>query len=155
MHILGMRNWVIIISVRFSEMQNWVIMIRGSAPLNECKLILSSEWLWASKQQYIKTNFSYNTPHTQTSLQLYSEEEYFFEIAEAVFVGWFSFEYVVRLDILIFKKSHKLTLGKGGHINHADYHYNHHYFPGSSQPRTNQSKEWMSLISNLNELMKG
>ena len=64
MHILGMRNWVIIISVRFSEMQNWVIMIRGSAPLNECKLILSSEWLWASKQQYIKKNFSYNTPHT-------------------------------------------------------------------------------------------
>ena len=28
-----------------------------------------------------------------------SEEEYFFEIAEAVFVGWFSFEYVVRFDI--------------------------------------------------------
>ena len=25
-----------------------------------------------------------------------AEEEYFFEIAEAVFVGWFSFEYVVR-----------------------------------------------------------
>ena len=106
MHILGMRNWVIIISVRFSEMQNWVIMIRGSAPLNECKLILSSEWLWASKQQYIykkKTTFP-TTHHTQTSLQLYSEEEYFFEIAEAVFVGWFSFEYVVRLDILTFEK---------------------------------------------------
>ena len=26
----------------------------------------------------------------------FSGEEYFFEIAEAVFVGWFSFEYVVR-----------------------------------------------------------
>ena len=25
------------------------------------------------------------------------EEEYFFEVAEAVFVGWFSFEYVIRL----------------------------------------------------------
>ena len=25
-----------------------------------------------------------------------SEEEYFFEVAEAVFVGWFSFEYVIR-----------------------------------------------------------
>jgi len=25
-----------------------------------------------------------------------SQEEYFFEVAEAVFVGWFSFEYVVR-----------------------------------------------------------
>ena len=24
------------------------------------------------------------------------EEEYFFEVAEAVFVGWFSFEYVIR-----------------------------------------------------------
>ena len=24
------------------------------------------------------------------------EEEYFFEIAEAVFVGWFTFEYVIR-----------------------------------------------------------
>ena len=44
------------------------------------------------------------THHTQKSLQLSSEEEYFFEIAEAVFVGWFSFEYVVRLDILTFKK---------------------------------------------------
>ena len=52
---------------------------------------------------YKKTTFP-TTHHTQTSLQLYSEEEYFFEIAEAVFVGWFSFEYVVRLDILTFKK---------------------------------------------------
>ena len=26
----------------------------------------------------------------------FSEEEYFFEVAEAVFVGWFSFEYVIR-----------------------------------------------------------
>ena len=25
-----------------------------------------------------------------------SEEEYFFEVAEAVFVGWFTFEYVIR-----------------------------------------------------------
>ena len=25
-----------------------------------------------------------------------SDAEYFFEIAEAVFVGWFTFEYVVR-----------------------------------------------------------
>ena len=94
-----------------------------------------------------------HTTHKKVS-HLYSEEEYFFEIAEAVFVGWFSFEYVVRLDILTFEKeSHKLTLSKGCHINHADYHY--HHFPGSSQPHTNQSKEWMSLISNLNELMKG
>ena len=52
---------------------------------------------------YIKKTFP-TTHHTQTSLQLYSEEEYFFEIAEAVFVGWFSFEYVVRLDILTFEK---------------------------------------------------
>ena len=27
---------------------------------------------------------------------IFSEEEYFFEIAEAVFVGWFTFEYVIR-----------------------------------------------------------
>ena len=26
----------------------------------------------------------------------FSEEEYFFEVAEAVFVGWFTFEYVIR-----------------------------------------------------------
>ena len=31
---------------------------------------------------------------SQTSL--FAEEEYFFEVAEAVFVGWFSFEYVIR-----------------------------------------------------------
>ena len=27
---------------------------------------------------------------------VFLEEEYFFEVAEAVFVGWFSFEYVIR-----------------------------------------------------------
>ena len=27
---------------------------------------------------------------------IFPEEEYFFEIAEAVFVGWFTFEYVIR-----------------------------------------------------------
>ena len=27
---------------------------------------------------------------------LLAEEQYFFEVAEAVFVSWFSFEYVVR-----------------------------------------------------------
>ena len=27
---------------------------------------------------------------------IFSEEEYFFEVAEAVFVGWFSFEYIIR-----------------------------------------------------------
>ena len=26
----------------------------------------------------------------------FAEEEYFFEVAEAVFVGWFTFEYVIR-----------------------------------------------------------
>ena len=35
-------------------------------------------------------------PQTEKHLLLFSGEEYFFEIAEAVFVGWFSFEYVVR-----------------------------------------------------------
>ena len=29
-------------------------------------------------------------------MYIFSEEEYFFEIAEAVFVGWFTFEYVIR-----------------------------------------------------------
>ena len=28
--------------------------------------------------------------------EYFTEEEYFFEIAEAVFVGWFTFEYVIR-----------------------------------------------------------
>ena len=32
----------------------------------------------------------------QKNIFFFSGEEYFFEIAEAVFVGWFSFEYVVR-----------------------------------------------------------
>ena len=27
---------------------------------------------------------------------LFTEEAYFFEVAEAVFVGWFSFEYIIR-----------------------------------------------------------
>ena len=30
------------------------------------------------------------------TFRIHSEEEYFFEVAEAVFVGWFSFEYVIR-----------------------------------------------------------
>jgi hypothetical protein len=30
------------------------------------------------------------------SFFVFSEEEFFFEVAEAVFVGWFSFEYVLR-----------------------------------------------------------
>ena len=29
-------------------------------------------------------------------INLFSEEEYFFEVAEAVFVGWFTFEYAIR-----------------------------------------------------------
>ena len=29
-------------------------------------------------------------------LYLFTEEAYFFEVAEAVFVGWFSFEYIIR-----------------------------------------------------------
>ena len=153
MHILGMRNWVIIISVRFSEMQNWVIMIRGSAPLNECKLILSSEWLWASKQQYIKNNFSYNTPHTNKFTTVFRGGVFLWDCRGCL--CWMVLFWICRQVgyFKLWKKSHKLTLSKGCHINHADYHY--HHFPGSSQPHTNQSKEWMSLISNLNELMKG
>ena len=35
--------------------------------------------------------------HSTNYLSLaFSEEENFFEIAEAVFVGWFTFEYVIR-----------------------------------------------------------
>lgn len=34
--------------------------------------------------------------NTKSILTIFSEEEYFFEIAEAVFVGWFTFEYVIR-----------------------------------------------------------
>ena len=55
---------------------------------------------------YKKQLFLQHTTHKKVS-HLYSEEEYFFEIAEAVFVGWFSFEYVVRLDILTFEKKVK------------------------------------------------
>lgn len=34
--------------------------------------------------------------NTKSMVYIFSEEEYFFEIAEAVFVGWFTFEYVIR-----------------------------------------------------------
>ena len=35
-------------------------------------------------------------PYLLIVVSMFSEEENFFEIAEAVFVGWFTFEYVVR-----------------------------------------------------------
>lgn len=34
--------------------------------------------------------------NSKSIVNIFSEEEYFFEIAEAVFVGWFTFEYVIR-----------------------------------------------------------
>ena len=34
--------------------------------------------------------------NSKSIVNVFSEEEYFFEIAEAVFVGWFTFEYVIR-----------------------------------------------------------
>ena len=44
--------------------------------------------------------------HSTNYLSLaFSEEENFFEIAEAVFVGWFTFEYVIRF----IAAPHKLT----------------------------------------------
>lgn len=40
----------------------------------------------------ISTSAKFNSSFQQNI----AEEEYFFEIAEAVFVGWFTFEYVIR-----------------------------------------------------------
>ena len=74
-----------------------------------------------------------------------SEEEYFFEIAEAVFVGWFSFEYVVRCDI-----SSKLTnITRQNISQHSSFEFNlcwwHSHPPGSSRLHTSQSK-WKRQI---------
>lgn len=40
--------------------------------------------------------FSLNLKQQLDFTNIFPEEEYFFEIAEAVFVGWFTFEYVIR-----------------------------------------------------------
>ena len=74
-----------------------------------------------------------------------SEEEYFFEIAEAVFVGWFSFEYVVRFDIsskllniTIFIQIQSMPDNSNQPIEIMTFP------PGSSRLHTSQSK-WISV----------
>ena len=61
-------------------------------------LIFSTLPAFQQKQEDGKISrkkYFYGIPGNQ-SLYLFAEEVYFFEVAEAVFVGWFSFEYIVR-----------------------------------------------------------
>ena len=84
-----------------------------------------------------------------------SEEEYFFEIAEAVFVGWFSFEYVVRFDIsskllniTIFIQIQSMPDNSNQPIEIMTFP------PGSSRLHTSQSK-WKRKINDIDVNAEG
>ena len=59
-------------------------------------LIFSTLPAFQVKDEDGKISRNYALVQNIKSDQKCLEEEYFFEVAEAVFVGWFSFEYVIR-----------------------------------------------------------